>query len=695
VHLESHSVAAVQRIVVATDRTETSQRAVEWAADLANRFTAELLLVQVVVPAHDELAGSDDPDGIDSHILNATRAELHQLAEQIAGPSGRARVVVDDEPAEAIVAVAAEERADVIVVGNAGMSGNKKFLLSNVPNRITHAAHCTVITVNTSALDGREPPPIITAEPEDDELLLSGRAAKIASVVAKHGIAELFARRKGDTDGSETRETARRLRQAFEELGPTFCKLGQVLSTRPDLVPPEYIDELAALRDQVPPLTESQVVEVMEEELRVPWDDVFESIEPEPLATGSIAQVHRATLSTGERVVVKVQRPGAREEITRDLGLLGVFARKTANRPGLRQIVDPAAVVEHLSESLQAELDFRREAASIERMRGILEPYRHLAVPGVYTDFSTDRLLVMEEIQGGPLSSAPLGEERTEAARQLIESYYKQILTEGFFHADPHPGNMKWWDGRVYFLDFGMVGEIGPDLREGLVLLLLAFWQEDSSFLTETVLSLSGEGPRPDVDIEGLQVEIGALVSRYRHLPLNELQLGPMLQDVTTVAIRYEVPLPATLILTGKALAQIQHATAELDPDVDVFAVAGRYLARSTFDKMRVFARPQEMLYESQKIRTRVSKLVEALERLVGARPGPNLQVEFKGFEGVEVTVRRASRRLSFALAAAGAFVAMAITADSTNVAEWVPIAIGSIAGILTFGLMADVFRRR
>jgi predicted unusual protein kinase regulating ubiquinone biosynthesis (AarF/ABC1/UbiB family) len=574
------------------------------------------------------------------------------------------------------------------------MSGNKKFLLSNVPNRITHAAPCTVITVNTSALDGTVVTPLTTAEPEtDDDVLLSGRAAKIASVIAKHGIAELFGRRKGDADGSETRETARRLRQAFEELGPTFCKLGQVLSTRPDLVPPEYIDELAALRDHVPPLTETQVVEVMEEELRVPWDDVFESIEPEPLATGSIAQVHRATLSTGERVVVKVQRPGARGEITRDLGLLGVFARKTASRPGLRQIVDPAAVVEHLSDSLQAELDFRREAASIERMRGILAPYSHLGVPGVYTDFSTERLLVMEEIQGGPLSTAPEGHDRTEAARQLIESYYKQILTEGFFHADPHPGNMKWWDGKVYFLDFGMVGEIGPDLREGLVLLLLAFWQEDSGFLTETVLGLSGGGPRPDVDMEGLQVEIGSLVSRYRHLPLNELQLGPMLQDVTTVAIRYDVPLPASLILTGKALAQIQHATAELDPDVDVFAVAGRYLARSTFDKMRVLARPQELLYEGQKMRTRVSKLLEALERLVGARPGPNMQVEFKGFEGVEVTVRRASRRLSFALAAAGAWVAMAITADSSNVGRWVPIAVGVVAGILTFGLIADAIR--
>ena len=370
-----------------------------------------------------------------------------------------------------------------------------------------------------------------------------------------------------------------------------------------------------------------------------------------------------------------------------------MFARKTATRPGLRQIVDPSAVVEHLSESLQSELDFRREAASIERMRGILAPYDHARGAGVYADFSTDRLLVMEEVQGGPLSTAPEGHDRTEAARQLIESYYKQILTEGFFHADPHPGNMMWWDDKVYFLDFGMVGEIGPDLREGLVLLLLSFWQEDSGFLTETVLGLSGSGPRPDVDIDGLQVEIGSLVSRYRHLPLNELQLGPMLQDVTTVAIRYDVPLPASLILTGKALAQIQHTTAELDPNVDVFAVAGRYLARSTFDKMRVVARPQELLYEGQKMRTRIAKLLEALERLVGARAGPNLQVEFKGFEGVEVTVRRASRRLSFALAAAGAWVAMAITADSTNVARWVPITIGVVAGILTFGLLADAVR--
>jgi nucleotide-binding universal stress UspA family protein len=331
----------VQRVVVATDRSETAERAVRWAADLAHSFSGELVLVQVIAESDDQPA--DAADFGRAAAIELVAVELTRIAEELAGPRGRARVVVDDRAAEAIVAVAHEESADVIVVGNAGMSGNKKFLLSNVPNRITHMARCTVVTVNTT--DGlaathtagapRVLRPTQAQRDDDEQLLLSGRAAKIARVAAKHGLEELFSRRGGDSSAASTRESARNFRAALEELGPTFCKLGQVLSTRPDLVPPEFIEELATLRDNVPPLTEAQVVEVMEEELQVPWEDVFDSIEPTPLATGSIAQVHRATLSSGEKVVVKVQRPGARAEITRDLGLLEVFARKSAKRPGL------------------------------------------------------------------------------------------------------------------------------------------------------------------------------------------------------------------------------------------------------------------------------------------------------------------------------------------------------------------------
>src|SRR5205085_4456071 len=199
--------------------------------------------------------------------------------------------------------------------------------------------------------------------------------------------------KSGPDEDTNRRRQARQLRSALEELGPTFAKLGQILSTRPDLLPPAFIEELATLQDHVPPLTEEQVVTVMEQELGVPWEDVFESIDPVPMAAGTIAEVHRATLTDGERVVVKVQRPTAEEDILRDLGLLELFAQKTADRPAFRQVVDMGAIIEHLSQSLKRELDFRQEASNIERMAAVLAGYPRLAVPRVYGELSSARLL--------------------------------------------------------------------------------------------------------------------------------------------------------------------------------------------------------------------------------------------------------------------------------------------------------------
>ena len=336
--------------------------------------------------------------------------------------------------------------------------------------------------------------------------------------MAKHGLKELFGR-PDEAGTTGKRRQATRLREALEELGPTFSKLGQVLSTRPDLLPPEFIEELASLQDHVPPLSEAAVVGVMEQELGVPWEDVFESIDPKPLAAGTIAEVHRATLANGDHVVVKVQRPGAREDIEQDLALLELFAEKVSDRKELKQVIDMGAVFEHLSNSLHRELDFRQEAANIERMRGVISGYDRLHVPDVHNDLSTSRLLVMQEIQGVAIREAPEGPERKESARQLLESYYKQILTDGFFHADPHPGNLMWWRDSIYFLDFGMVGEVGADMREHLMLLLMAFWQEDVGFLTDVTLMLAGAVDRSDLDVDKFQAEIGELMAKYRDCP--------------------------------------------------------------------------------------------------------------------------------------------------------------------------------
>jgi ubiquinone biosynthesis protein len=690
----------LKRILVATDRSESASRAVDWAAEMAQRFDAELLILQVIVPEHQE--------GTEAGAAEATRAayaaeDLKKYAESLAGPRGLARVAVDSDPSRAIVQAAEEDQVDVVVVGNVGMQGRKEFLLGNVPNRVSHNARCSVIIVNTAAPAGRGKRSRLSSgrvalgadeRPVDVEGHLLGRAARIGTVMAKFGIQHLLGSSGGE-DGEGTRRQAQRLRAALEELGPTFAKLGQILSTRPDLLPAAFVEELSTLQDRVTPLTEREVVAVMEEELGVPWEDVFESIEPEPMAAGTIGQVHRATLTGGERVVVKVQRPTAERDILQDLALLERFAEKTGDRQAFRQVIDMPAIIEHLSESLRRELDSRQEAANVETLRRVLAPYSRLEVPGVHHEYSSRRLLVMEEVQGVPLREVPEGEARREAARQLLESYYRQILSDGFFHADPHPGNLMWWNDKIYFLDFGMVGEVGPQVRELLMLLLMAFWQEDVKFLADVVLMIAGEDQRADLNLTAFTDELGELLAKYRHLSLKEIQLGPILQEITEISIRHDVRLPASLALTGKALAQMQLATAELDPTLDPFSVAGSFVVKSVTGRIRDGIDPKRMFYEAQKMKVRFIRLIESVERLAGARPGPKLQVHFRGTERLEETISRAGTRLSLALAAGGALVGTAITAASGDVAGWVPIGLGTVGGALTAGLVVDLVRRR
>jgi len=509
---------------------------------------------------------------------------------------------------------------------------------------------------------------------------LLGRAARVASVFAKYGLRET----RGSGDSQEVR--ARRLRDALEELGPTFAKLGQILSTRPDLLPPEFIVELSSLQDDVAPLTEAEVVQVMEEELGVPWEDIFESIEPEPLAAGTIGQVHKATLDNGEKVIVKVQRPGARDQIMRDLGLLGMFAEKTESREALRRIVDLPAVVQHLSESLQRELDFELEGANIEHMHEVLAPFSRLDAPAVHHRFTTKRLLVMEFIPGTPVREAPHGPERKEAAAQLLEAFYRQILTDGFFHADPHPGNMLWSDGTIYFLDLGMVGEVAPEVRGRVLLLLLAFWQEDVPFLAEILLLLAPELPEK-LDYDAFREEIGALLAEYRHQTLAEIQLGPIMQGLTEIASRHGVRLPAALALVGKALAQMQLTAAELDPELDPFSVVGGFVAKNVLTRVRTTADPKRVFYEMQKLEVRANALIEAIERIAGARPGARMQIDLKGTTPLEDTIRTAARALALAIAAGSCLVAAGSTA-AAHVVSWIPITLGVAGGVLTLMLL-------
>jgi ubiquinone biosynthesis protein len=650
------------KVVVATDRSVTAQRAVGWAAELAGRFDGELVLLNVRPERED-------------------RAEELLQADAEAFPNARAIFRVDHDVPAGIVRAAEEENADVLVVGNVGMGGRREFLLGNVPNRISHTARCTVVIVNTS--DGAAPEP--PADPVVEGRLL-GRAAQIARIAAR--LALDIRATVSPTD------RAKRLRAALEELGPTFAKLGQVLSTRPDLLSEELIAELEKLQDRVAPLPEAEVVRVMEQELRVPWEDVFESIDPQPLAAGTIGQVHRATLENGDHVVVKVQRPRAREEILRDLGLFELFAEKALQRERLRGTVDIPALVEHLSESLRRELDFRQEAVNIERMREVLEPYDRLDVPRLYGDLSTSRLLVLEYIDGVPILEAPDSRERREAAHQMLEAFYRQILVDGFFHADPHPGNLIWSDEKIYLLDLGMVGELGPELREVLILLMLAFARDDPQFLAETMLLLAGEERRADLDLESLERDFAEFIGRFRVGSLRDIQIGPMLDGLLQIASRHGIRLPASLALSGKAFGQMQLAVTKLDPTLDPFRIVGRFLLRNVGARFVKHADPQRLYYDAEKLKLRIVRFVDAIERATGARPGQKLQVDFLGAVPIEDAIRSAGRRLSLAAGMAAGLVGAAGTAAAST-AGWIPITFGAVAGVFGAWLGLDLTRRR
>jgi predicted unusual protein kinase regulating ubiquinone biosynthesis (AarF/ABC1/UbiB family) len=249
-------------------------------------------------------------------------------------------------------------------------------------------------------------------------------------------------------------------------------------------------------------------------------------------------------------------------------------------------------------------------------------------------------------------------------------------------------------EDRLYFLDLGMAGDVGADLRETMMLLLMAFWQEDVGFLTDVSLMMSGAIDRSDLDVEAFQAEIGALMAKFRGASLKDIQLGPVLQEMTEISLRHGVPLPASLTLMAKALAQMQLAAAELDPGVDPFDVAGRFLMRSVITGMGAKTDPKALFYQSQRLKVRFLRVVEAIERLIGARPGQKLEVNFRATT-LETTIRRAGRRLALALTAGAAMLGTALTAVSDKVSGWLPVAFGVVALVLTLGLILDLARRR
>ena len=509
------------------------------------------------------------------------------------------------------------------------------------------------------------------------------RFQQIAQILARHGFGELLdllgaapvfplarALRRRPSLGPP-----QRLRMALEELGPTFVKLGQVLSTRPDLLPPAYIAELARLQDTVPPEPWEPVRAQLEAELGAPVEEVFATLDPEPIAAASLAQAHAATLPDGAEVVVKVQRPDIEATINVDLDILADVARLLQTRTPLGELYDLPGIVEEFAATLRAELDFYREGHNADRFRANFADEPYLYIPKVYWEYTTRRVLVMERIRGIKIDDIAAldaaGYDRYRIGLHAARMVIKEVLEDGFFHADPHPGNFFVMPGEVIgAMDFGMVGYLSRRTRTDLVRLYIAAVQLDEEAVVDQLVRMGVVGGA--VDRMGLQHDIGRLLRKYAGLPLKAIRARDMVEEAMPIAFRHHLRLPSELWLLGMTLAMMEGVGLKLVPDFDMFAVSRPYVQRF----MREMASPRAWMPSLIRGVGDWAQLLDMLPRtgmqlLTRAERG-ELEVSLRHQElgRAMVYLDRLANRLALSILLAALIVGLALLVPAFHLAE-------------------------
>jgi ubiquinone biosynthesis protein len=438
-----------------------------------------------------------------------------------------------------------------------------------------------------------------------------GRLSEIAQVAAKHGFGYLFDSRRGngfrrgrDVEAVETEGSSRgqRLREGLDELGPTFVKFGQLLSTRPDVVPPDIVFELRNLQDKVTPFPVDEARQVIEDELGLTTDQLFTRFDPEPIAAASIGQVHRAVLPNGRDVVVKVQRPDAPRQIEADLELMYQAARLSRDRVKALSFVDPIALVDEFARSIRQELDYRAEARNAEQFHKNFAGNPRVTIPRVYWQYSRSRVLTLDFVRGTKLRDLDLAsytpDERRLLAKTMTEAWMTMIFRHGFFHADPHPANVLVLDraDRIGLIDFGMAGKLTDEDLSKATRLFIDVVNENIEAIPRDLAALGVRFPKEKE--EEFVVELRDMFYRYYGASLNEIDPIQIIGEVFGLIFKLQLELPTRFVLLDRAIATLGSVGLEIDPEFNVFEVAKPYarellLERFTPRRMALRARQQ------------------------------------------------------------------------------------------------------
>jgi ubiquinone biosynthesis protein len=419
-----------------------------------------------------------------------------------------------------------------------------------------------------------------------------GRVQEIGAVLLRYGFGDLVRRLGIVLHWKEAAQSAplnapEGARRALQDLGPTFVKLGQILATRVDLLPPEWIAELEKLQDRAPASPYPEVRAQLADDLGGPPETVFAAFDAQPIAAGSIAQVHRARLADDTDVAVKVRRPGIVPVVEADLRLLARLAEMLETRfPELARF-RPREVVRQFAGTLRRELDLATECRNAERVAANFRDRAEIVVPKVFWDWTSERVNVQQYIDGTPSRDpealASAGLDRAVLAHRGAQAMLKMVLEDGFFHADPHPGNVFYLPGnRVAFIDFGMAGHLSERRRDELVRLLDGLVSRDAEGVVDILLEWAGAA---QVDSEKLAGDVDTFIDRYHGLPLQELRMGSMLADMTTLLREHRLALPPDLALVLKACVTLETYGRELDPEFDMVGEAAPFLEAATLER--------------------------------------------------------------------------------------------------------------
>ena len=491
----------------------------------------------------------------------------------------------------------------------------------------------------------------------------------------------------------ESTSRAERVRMAFEELGPTYIKLGQILSTRPDLVPVDFVNELAKLQDEVPPFPFEDAKRIVESELRQPIQEIFETFEETPLASASIGQVHKARFLDGEDIAVKVQRPGIRRLIDVDLEImlhLATLAERHIEEISLHQ---PVKIVEEFAKTLEKELDYTIEATNMERVSSQFLQDATVYIPKVFRETTTDRVLTTELVRGIKVSKLDLldqeGYDRKTITFRGAHICLSQIFDHGFFHADPHPGNIFVLpDNVICLLDFGMVGSIDRNTREDFVELVDSIVRQDETRTARCLLRITSWEEEPN--LRSFEKDVAEFMGQHLYKPLKDIELGKLLQHLLELASQHRLRIYPDIFLMMKALSTLEGVACMLDPDFDMVRHAEPFIKKVKLERFSPKRLESDVLSLASQMFTFLKdfpKDVLEITRLVRQRK-LSFSHELQGLNQMLATHDQISNRISFSIIIAALIIGSALIVISKTPPLFFGISLIGIIGFLAAAVM-------